>query len=96
MIRAEATRQGWAEGFLRDIREMMEQQLAAPAGSHWSGPFPSPMEKRAGLYRAQLLIQSRQRGDLHQLLLRILTFLVQHKARNKVRWSIDVDPLDSY
>ncbi|QEW07946.1 primosomal protein N' [Nitrincola iocasae] len=96
LIRAEATRQGWAEGFLRDIREMMEEQLAAPSGSHWSGPFPSPMEKRAGLYRAQLLIQSRQRSDLHQLLMRILTFLIQHKARNKVRWSIDVDPLDSY
>lgn len=96
LIRAEATHQGRAEAFLRDIRETMEAQLKPPPGSHWSGPFPSPMEKRAGLYRAQLLIQSRQRSELHQLLRHILHFLTQHKGRNQVRWSIDVDPLDSY
>lgn len=96
LIRAEATQSGRAEAFLMDIREQMESKLTRPDGSHWSGPFPSQMEKRAGMYRAQLLLHSRQRTELHQLIAQVLSFLTQHTGRNRVRWSIDVDPLDSY
>ena len=96
LIRAEATQSGRAETFLMDIRQQMELQILPSPGSHWSGPFPSQMEKRAGMYRAQLLLYSRERKDLHRLLTQVLGFLTQHSGRNRVRWSIDVDPLDSY
>jgi primosomal protein N' (replication factor Y) len=33
------------------------------------GPVPAPMERRAGRFRAQLLLQSDDRGPLHGLLL---------------------------
>lgn len=96
LIRAEAVQSGRAESFLMDIRQQMETQIVKSKGTHWSGPFPSPMEKRAGMYRAQLLLHSHQRADLHRLLAQVLGFLTQHTGKSKVRWSIDVDPLDSY
>ncbi|WP_240775990.1 primosomal protein N' [Nitrincola schmidtii] len=96
LVRAEAAQSGRAEAFLMDIRQQMESQILRTQGTHWSGPFPSQMEKRAGMYRAQLLLHSHQRADLHRLLTQVLGFLNQHTGRNRVRWSIDVDPLDSY
>lgn len=96
LIRAEASRQGWAEAFLRSIREAIETHLSLPPGNHWSGPFPSPMEKRAGLFRSQMLIQGRERRHLHTLLRMIMQEVEHNPMKNKVRWSIDVDPIDSY
>ena len=60
------------------------------------GPVPSPMERRAGRYRAQLLVQAPQRSALHQLLHHWLVQLESHSLSRKVRWSIDVDPLDMF
>ena len=60
------------------------------------GPVPSPMERRAGRYRAQLLVQASQRSTLHQLLHHWLPQLESHPLGRKVRWSIDVDPLDMF
>jgi len=57
------------------------------------GPVPAPMEKKAGRFRAQLLVRSRDRRTLQQQLPHLLKVLAdtKHKA---VRWSVDVDPLD--
>ena len=60
------------------------------------GPFPAPMEKRAGRFRAQLLIQSTQRNPLHQLLDAWLPQLENLKSTRQVRWSLDVDPLETF
>lgn len=56
------------------------------------GPVPAPMQKRAGWYRAQLLLQAAQRDVLHRLLSQWLPTLPS--STNKVRWSLDVDPQD--
>ncbi len=58
------------------------------------GPVPAPMERRAGRFRAQLLVQSRQRQTLHGFLDAWIEQLWQLKAARKVRWSLDVDPQD--
>jgi primosomal protein N' (replication factor Y) len=58
------------------------------------GPVPAPMERRAGRFRAQLLVQSRQRQALHGFLDAWIERLWQLKAARKVRWSLDVDPQD--
>ncbi len=58
------------------------------------GPVPAPMERRAGRYRAQLLLQADRRSDLQQMLKRWLPQLQQDKTARRVRWSIDVDPVD--
>jgi primosomal protein N' len=47
-------------------------------------------------FRFQLLLQSQQRQDLHQLLDDLLPKLVKLKHSKKVKWSLDVDPQDLY
>lgn len=96
LVRAEANGNGRAEAFLRAIREQLESDILLPAGVRWLGPFPSPMEKRAGMHRAQLLIQGDNRRHLHQLLDSLTYYLDLSKEARQVRWSIDVDPVDTF
>lgn len=60
------------------------------------GPVPAPMAKRAGFHRYQLLLQSKQRGDLQTLLTTLIPDVAKLKIAAKVRWSLDVDPVDLY
>lgn len=55
---------------------------------------PSPMEKLAGRFRAQLLVRCRQRGPLHALLNQWLPQLESSRRARSVRWSLDIDPMD--
>ncbi len=96
LLRAEANGSGRAEAFLAAVREQLESDILLPSGVQWLGPFPSPMEKRAGMHRAQLLIQGHNRRNLHQLLHTLTHFLEQNRETRKVRWSIDVDPADTF
>jgi primosomal protein N' (replication factor Y) len=54
------------------------------------------MAKRAGSYRYQLLFQHHNRRALHQLLTGIIAQVSHLKLAAKVRWSLDVDPIDLY
>jgi primosomal protein N' (replication factor Y) len=92
LLRAEATAAQAPVRFLTTAAELA-QGLAIP-GVELLGPIPSPMERRAGRYRAQLLIQSALRADLHRLLDAWLPSLAQLPAARKVRWSVDVDPME--
>lgn len=96
LIRAEATRQGLAENFLLSLRELAEQQQLLPTGVQCIGPFPSLMEKRAGLFRAQLLLQAGGRKPLHQALAVLIGLMQAHPEARRVRWTLDVDPIDNY
>ncbi|MBQ0784826.1 MAG: primosomal protein N' [Amphritea sp.] len=96
MFRAEANHQGLAERFLSKLRNMLEEDILQPHGIQWLGPLPSPMEKRAGLYRAQLVLQSRDRKALHQQLQSIIYQADIDPDARKVRWSVDVDPVDMF
>ncbi|MGR9115114.1 MAG: primosomal protein N' [Gammaproteobacteria bacterium] len=60
------------------------------------GPVLAPMARKAGRYRFQLLFQSRQRGPLHLFLDDLLQRIESLKQSRKVRWSLDVDPVDLY
>ncbi len=96
LLRAETTTQYRAESFLGALRQQLEDDMLLPHGVHWIGPFPSPMEKRAGMHRAQLMIYAENRKALHQLLANLCWYLEQNKEARKVRWSIDVDPADTF
>ncbi|WP_286240254.1 primosomal protein N' [Neptuniibacter halophilus] len=96
LLRAETSQKGRAEAFLGAIRQQLEDDLLLPPGAHWIGPFPSPMEKRAGMHRAQLMIYGQNRKALHQLLASLCWYLEQNPESRKVRWSIDVDPADTF
>ncbi|MCW8947304.1 MAG: hypothetical protein OQK80_07535, partial [Sedimenticola sp.] len=57
---------------------------------------PAPMERRAGRYRAHLLLQANQRSELQRLLPQWVSFLAGLKSARRVRWSIDVDPQEMF
>lgn len=60
------------------------------------GPITAPMAKRAGQFRYQLLLQHTQRKQLHQLLSQLIPHIEKLKQARKIRWSLDVDPIDLY
>ena len=95
LLRAESPSAGRALDFMRQARHL-GGGLAAGAGVALGAPVASPMEKRAGRYRAQLLISSVQRGALHTFLAPWLALLEDAPESKKVRWSLDVDPMDMY
>jgi primosomal protein N' (replication factor Y) len=55
-------------------------------------PAPAALPRRAGLERAQVLVQSRDRGALQAFLPRWRAEL-ERLAERRVRWTLDVDPL---
>lgn len=58
------------------------------------GPLQPPLERRAGLYRWQLQLYSRDRKQLHQALDSILSMINQLALTRQLKWQLDVDPLD--
>ena len=58
------------------------------------GPIPAPLERIAGKYRFQLHIHALERPLLHQYLAQMVDYLSTSKLAQKVRWSLDVDPID--
>lgn len=61
-----------------------------------AGPMPAPMPMRAGRQRGQLLIESTNRRHLHAAVRPWSAQLSQLPSARKVRWSLDVDPIDLY
>jgi primosomal protein N' (replication factor Y) len=60
------------------------------------GPVPAPMARRGGRRRAQLLLQSGQREALQRLLDRWVPQLERMPSARRVRWSLDVDPIELF
>jgi len=56
-------------------------------------PVPAAIARIAGHYRAHLLVQAPSRIALQRFLSDWVPLLTQRKA-GRVRWSIDVDPLE--
>lgn len=94
LLRAAATNREDAHRFLDLARALA--QAADVDGVRILGPVSAPMERKAGRFRAQLLLQSRQRGCLHQVLASLRASLEGSKEARRVRWSIDVDPIELF
>ena len=58
------------------------------------GPTPDWMERREGRYRAQLLLQATRRPALHALLESCVAALADWPEARRLRWSLDVDPVE--
>jgi primosomal protein N' (replication factor Y) len=98
LLRAEAQKPGQAEAFLDQAcaqAEQLREQLGV-TGIELLGPVPAPMERRAGRYRAQLLLQANARAPLHRLLSLWVLQLEQLPGGRQVRWALDIDPVDLY
>ena len=94
LLRSAAHRQSDAHRFL----EIARRHLAAKTNQSLRilGPVDAPMARKAGRYRAQLLLQSSDRSSLHQVLTELRPILENDPSARKVRWSIDVDPVELF
>lgn len=89
--RAEAKYADLAMQLLQQFAEILQQ---ANSTVSLLGPVPALMEKRAGRYRAQLLMRSADRASLHRLIDQHIDTISKLKLARKVRWSIDIDPTE--
>jgi primosomal protein N' (replication factor Y) (superfamily II helicase) len=92
LIRADGAQLAQALRFLDDARA----NLPAVSTLAVLGPVPAPMERLAGRYRAQLLLQSASRAILQNALAAWVPALDALPSARRVRWSVDVDPLDLF
>jgi primosomal protein N' (replication factor Y) (superfamily II helicase) len=91
-VRDSAKTASLALEFLRDARGLAR----LPAKVRLLGPVPAAMAKRAGRYHAQLLIESADRGALHRFLDGWIGDIEQLPSGRRVRWALDVDPLELF
>jgi primosomal protein N' (replication factor Y) len=94
LLRAQADDESIPNTFLETVAEYA--QSVNEHSVKILGPISAPMAKRAGSYRYQLLFQHHNRRALHQLLTGIIAQVSHLKLAAKVRWSLDVDPIDLY
>ncbi len=94
LLRSAAHRQDDALSFLHRAAELVA--LEQSEYLRVLGPVNAPMAKKAGRYRAQLLIQSSDRKTLHARLATLRPALEAEPSARKVRWSIDVDPIELF
>lgn len=80
--------------FLEKAKSLTSQSL--PAEVSIQGPITAAMEKKAGQFRAYILLIADQRGILTQHLDLCLSHIESLKEARKVKWSIDVDPIDNF
>lgn len=94
LLRAEAPEREPALRFLRHARADGEPLLGAQV--RLLGPAPAPMEKRAGRYRAQLLAEASSRPALQKFLAGWREIIVARPEAKRIRWSLDVDPVELF
>jgi primosomal protein N' (replication factor Y) len=81
-----------ALAFLKDARALVQP----PRAIQMRGPVPAAMAKRAGRYHAQLLLESTDRASLHRFISLWLPQVEQLKSARRVRWALDVDPIELF
>jgi primosomal protein N' (replication factor Y) len=94
VLRAEAARREIPLEFLDRARDLAEAHGGRDV--EVLGPATAPMERRAGLFRAQLLLHAPSHSPLQRLLARWLPAVEELPEARKVRWSLDVDPLELF
>ena len=94
LLRSAAHKKADAHRFLERARDYLAADMSESL--RILGPVDAPMARKAGRYRAQLLLQSSDRSTLHRVLRGLRPNLENDPAARKVRWSIDVDPVELF
>lgn len=91
LLRAEANDYTLVQQFLQlafaQARSLSDQVLVYD-------PVRPQMERLKGMERGYVLMQAKQRPALHQLLKHLVSQMRAHKLAAKVRWAVDVNPLE--
>ncbi len=90
LLRADAATEDAPLDFLREARRLAAEH--DNTAIMLLGPAPAPMVRRAGRYRAQLLVQCRERLPLQHFLTRWTAALRTLPRPRGLHWSLDVDP----
>jgi primosomal protein N' (replication factor Y) len=93
LFRVEAVTNAVCETFLIEVQKLLGECDVTRSLQVYS-PSIAPVEKRVGRFRWQLLVSSTKRKALQQLLGESLLSIERLSSSRKVRWSIDVDPVD--
>jgi primosomal protein N' (replication factor Y) len=92
LLRAEAHRAVELDAFLAAAHAC----VPALAGVEAHPPMPAPMALRAGRLRGQILLVAAQRPARQRVLRSWMAALRGLREARRVRWSVDVDPIDLY
>ena len=92
MLRAEAPQMNDALAFLKTARAWTEAEQYVDVMLY--DPVPMRMARLANLERAQLLIESPSRRMLQHFLNEWRTLLAGIKSPSRLRWHLEVDPLE--
>lgn len=90
LMRAEARSMELAEAFLQQIK----QTLAKNGLARYVGPLPAPLQRKSGRYRTQLVVISTSRGAAQRVGDEITALAEALPEGKRLRWSLDVDPVD--
>ncbi|MDP4527617.1 primosomal protein N' [Alkalimonas delamerensis] len=91
LLRAEAHQDELPQQWLHQLVALAKVQ--APQ-VQLLGPIRAPLERKAGKYRWQLHCYSASRAGLHQLLDQLIDASQSWSLTRKLRWQLDVDPID--
>ncbi len=94
VLRTDCPNAEYGEQFLQNLRERSAPQL--PGGARLIGPLPSPMQRRAGKYRCQLLLTAPNRKAAQAAASLLVANAEAIPSRHGLKWSIDIDPQDVY
>lgn len=95
ILRADGMNLNLALGFLAEVKDkLIGKHPDLSQHVKLLGPIPALIERKANRYRAQLLLISSSRKQLHYCLKICIKICEQSKISKKLRWSLDVDPMD--
>ena len=90
LVRVDSKDRAYSQQYLAEIAQQL-REMAADLIDIW-GPIPAPMDRKAGRYRAHMVILSADRAKLHFYLRQWWQHVVHLPRQHQLRLSIDVDP----
>jgi primosomal protein N' (replication factor Y) len=94
VLRTDCSDPRYGEDFLRTLRDRVGPAL--PEGASLIGPLPSPLQRRAGKFRFQLVSVAADRAAAQASATLLVTTAESMQARRDLKWSMDIDPQDLF
>jgi primosomal protein N' (replication factor Y) len=94
VVRTDCDDSARGEQFLQLLGDQVRNAL--PGGAQLIGPLPSPMQRRAGKFRCQLILLAPDRRVAQAAASLLVANAEVTKARRDLKWTIDIDPQDLY
>ena len=95
IIRAEDHNNQQAPLFLQQLRNLLQASPLVDNQLWILGPVPALAPKRGGRYRWQILLQHPSRIRLQHIVSGTLALINTLPEARKVKWVLDVDPIES-